>query len=176
MTEFNPSEDLKKYLHESPIQSYRLVDGSYVIAEEVDRDEQYNVLYLAGALEFVVERDGKGFLKPWLQTEEDDFVQVSGDKVVGTTDTPFHLKMHYHRYFIVEKLQDLLTPKEMSTVLKQMFNPPVDNQDFMDDIEEGEEWKIDDGIVDSDKLQEDKGFKSISDFHTEWRRRHKGNN
>jgi len=35
---FNPSEELKDYINECPIQSYRLVDGSYMIAEEVDHD------------------------------------------------------------------------------------------------------------------------------------------
>jgi hypothetical protein len=100
-------------------------------------------------------------LQPWLDTEDDDLVQICGDKIVGTTDTPFHLKMHYHRYFIVEKLQNVLTPREMSSILKQMFNPPVDNQDLMEDIEEGEEWKVD---------------KSTMDYHMEWRKKHKGNN
>jgi hypothetical protein len=158
---YNPSEDLKQYLHECSIQSYRLVDGTYLIAEEVDRDEHNNILYVAGALEFIIERSGKSYLQPWLDTEDDDLVQICGDKIVGTTDTPFHLKMHYHRYFIVEKLQNVLTPREMSSILKQMFNPPVDNQDLMEDIEEGEEWKVD---------------KSTMDYHMEWRKKHKGNN
>ena len=165
---FNPSEELKNYLHGCPIQSYRLVDGTYVIAEEVDRDENYNVLYLSGVLEFKIERSGRAYLVPWLDSEEDDYVQVSGDKVVGTTDTPFHLKMHYHRYFIVEKLQGLLTPKEMESVINQMFKPPVDDQDFTDEITEGEEWKVDNGISNS------KDLKSTMDYHTEWRRKYSG--
>ena len=117
---FNPSEDLKHYLHECSIQSYRLVDGTYLIAEEIERDEHNNILYVAGTLEFVTEHTGKSYFKTWLDSEDDDLVQISGDKIVGTTDTPFHLKMHYHRYFIVEKLHNVLTPRELKSVLKQM--------------------------------------------------------
>ena len=43
----------------------------------------------------------------------------------------------------------------------------------MDD-DEGEEWKIDNGISDSSGLQEDKGYQSTSDYHSEWRKKHKG--
>ena len=48
---YKPSEDLKKYLSEVDIISYRLVDGTYLIAEECDRDVENNILYLAGALQ-----------------------------------------------------------------------------------------------------------------------------
>ena len=162
---FNPSEDLKKHLHACSICSYRLVDGSYLIAEEVERDEQNNILYVAGALELVTEHTGRSYFKYWLDSEDDDLVQISGDKIVGTTDTPLHLKMHYHRYFIVEKLHNVLTPRELKSVLKQMFNPPVDDQDLMENIEEGDEWKVDNGIA-----------KSPMDYHMEWRKKHQSNN
>ena len=112
---YRPSEDLKKYLSECEIKSFRLVDGAYLIAEEIERNEDYNVLYLAAPLELCFER-GHTYLKPWLDSEEDELVQVSGDKIIGTTETPFHLKMHYHRYFIVEKLHNVLTPNELTSV------------------------------------------------------------
>lgn len=174
---FNPSEDLKDYINDCPIQSYRLVDGSYVIAEEVDHDIDTNILYIAGALSFELSNRGKGYLRPWLDTQDDDLVQLVGDKIIGRSDTPFDLKMHYHRYFIMDKLKNVLTKDEIETVIQDMFKPPVDNQDLTDDIEEGEEWKVDNGIQDSTKkFQEDTGFKSISDIHLEWRKKHKGNN
>jgi len=172
---FNPSEELKDYINGCPIQSYRLVDGSYMIAEEVDHDMEANILYVAGALAFEIGEKGKGYLMPWLDCPEDDLIQLVGDKIVGRSDTPFTLKMHYHRYFLMEKLKNVLTPKEIETVIQDMFKPPVDNQDLTDDMEEGEEWKVDDGIDDSPGLKEDSGFKSPIDYHLEWRRKHKNN-
>lgn len=176
---FNPSEDLKDYINDCPIQSYRLVDGSYVIAEEVDHDIDTNILYIAGALSFELSNRGKGYLRPWLDTQDDDLVQLVGDKIVGRSDTPFDLKMHYHRYFIMEKLKNVLTPQELESVLEDLIKPPVDKQDLTDDadeMEEGESWKIDKGIDDSQGLKEDTGFKSPIDIHMEWRRKHQDNN
>ena len=66
----------------------------------------------------------------------------------------------------MEKLNDVLTPNEMKDVIDQMFNPQVDNQDFMDEDEDEESWKVDNGIDNS------KEFKSTSDIHLEWRRKH----
>ena len=43
--EFKPSEDLTDYLNDWGIMSYRLVDGSYILAEEIDCDEQTNAFF-----------------------------------------------------------------------------------------------------------------------------------
>ena len=175
---YEPSEELKQYLAECQIQSYRLVDGSYVIAEEIDHDTYENVLYVASPLQLEISMLGKTYLRPWLDTENDDLVQLAGDKIVGRSDTPFELKLHYHRYFLADKLKDVLTPKEMESVMKDLLKPPVDKQDLTEeeDTYYGEEWKVDNGIDDSEGLQEDKGFDSISDIHLEWRKKFKGNN
>lgn len=171
---YQPSEDLINHLRESPIMSYRLVDGSYVIAEEIDMDEDNNVLFIAGALELV--QDGtKSFLKAWINSDSDELIELAGDKIVGRTQTPLHIKLHYHRYNIIEKLHEHLTKNELDQVLDQMFFPQVDNQDFTDKSK-GEEWKVDKGIVNSNNLKKDLGYKSASDYHTEWRKKHKGNN
>jgi hypothetical protein len=175
---YEPSEELKDYINDCPIQSYRLVDGSYVIAEEVDHDVDTNVLYIAGALSFEFGNRGKGFLRPWLDTQDDDLIQLVGDKIVGRSDTPFELKLHYHRYFVMDKLKNILTPNEIDTVIEEMFKPPVDKLDSSEDsdeMEEGESWKVDNGIDDSPGLKEDTGFKSPIDIHMEWRRKHKNN-
>ena len=172
---YKPSDDLKDYLNECAIMSYRLVDGSYVLAEEIDHDRATNILYVAGALALDIRSTGKALLKPWLSSNEDELIELVGDKIVGRTETPFELKMHYHKYFIIEQLRDNLTKNELKTVLEDIFNPPVDKQDLTDDMEEGEEWKIDNGIDDSKKLKKDEGYQSPIDYHLEWRRKHQDN-
>tara|TARA_R110002050_G_C8871657_1_gene508176 strand:- start:772 stop:1284 length:513 start_codon:yes stop_codon:yes gene_type:complete len=167
MSDYNPSEDFKNYLNECDIMSYRLVDGTYLIAEEFERDEESNIIYLAGALQLKHDdKTEKCFLRSWLDSDPDELIQIAGDKVIGLTATSFPLRMHYHRYFLMEKLNDVLTPNEMKDVIDQMFNPQVDNQDFMDEDEDEESWKVDNGIDNS------KEFKSTSDIHLEWRRKH----
>jgi len=161
MTEFNPSEDLKKHISESDIMSYRTTDGSYILAEEVDYEESLNITYVAGALELVMNK-GRSFLQPWLMSEDHEVVEIFGDKIVGRAEPTFELKMHYHRYFLTEKLMGILTQKEMDTLLNEMFNPPVDKQDLK---EEEPSWIVDNGI----------NQQSAMDYHMQWRKKHKGN-
>ena len=175
---FNPSEDLKQYLRESEIISYRLVDGSYVIAEEIDHDTENNILYITGALQVDTNPStGKTYFSPWLDSIEDELIQLVGDKIVGRTETTMQLKLNYHRYYIIEKLRNVLTRQEIESVLQEMFNPPVDNQDLTDEYDdEGESWKVDEGITESNGLKEDEGFGDSMDFHLKWRKKFKGNN
>lgn len=160
---YRPSEELKKLLNETDIMSYRTTDGSYIIAEEVDYEESLNITYVASPLEFVMQESGRGYLKPWLISDEEEVVEIFGDKIVGRSVTAFELKMHYHRYFIMEKLQNVLTQQELNKVLQEMFNPQVDKQDFTD--EEEPSWIIDKGIDNTTPV----------DYHMQWRKKRQGN-
>ena len=153
---YNPSEDLKRLLHETDIISYRTTDGSYVIAEEVDFEESLNITYVAQPLELVV-NNGRSFLQPWLMSDEEEVVEIFGDKIVGRAETAFELKMHYHRFCMMEKLRNVLNKDEMNMILNDMFNPQVDKQDFTED----DEW-----------IPEEE---SVTDIHMEWRRKQKNN-
>jgi hypothetical protein len=172
--DYKPSEELKQYISSCNLISYRLVDGSYVIAEEFEHDEMNNVIYLVNALEFEMRTaTGKAYLKPWIETDEDELITLAGDKIISRSETPFKLKMYYHRYFLLDKVKGVLTSDEFNQIMEQMFNPPVDNQDLTD---ETESWKIDNGFLDSgDEFQEDEGYKSPLDYHLEWRKKHKNN-
>lgn len=171
---FIPSEALKAFLNDITICSYRLVDGTYLIAENIDTDVENNILHIAAPLQLAFDEiEHKSYLRPWLDTEDDELVQLAGDKIVGFTETPFALKLHYHRFFILEKLQNVLSEGELNNFMDEMFNPPVDNQDFTDD---DEEWKIDKGVDDTPGLKKDKGYQSTSDVHTEWRKKFRDNN
>lgn len=149
---YNPSEDLKNHVNETDVMSYRTTDGSYILAEEIDYEESLNITYVAGALELVIDTmSGKSFLKPWLMSSDEEVVEIFGDKIVGRAQASFELKMHYHRYFITEKLMGILTQKEMDMLLNDMFKPPVDKQDSSND------------------------YTSAMDYHMQWRKKHSKN-
>tara|TARA_R110002050_G_scaffold81218_1_gene173645 strand:- start:82 stop:612 length:531 start_codon:yes stop_codon:yes gene_type:complete len=174
---YNPSESLKSFLNDTYIVSYRLVDGSYVIAEQVDAEEENNVMYVASPLQLMLsEKTQKSFLRPWIDCDEDELVTIAGDKIIGLSETPFALKLHYHRYLLFQRIHKVLSDDELEDALKEMFNDQVDNQDFMDD--EGEDWKADSTTSESnDSLKEDFGLNQpLSDFHTEWRKKFRDNN
>jgi hypothetical protein len=164
MSEFKPSEDLTDYLNNWAIMSYRLVDGSYVLAEEVDHDEQSNILYIAGALEFKTDIiTAKSYLTPWLESGCDELIQLAGDKIIARSETPLNYKSNYHKYYLSEQLKLNLNEEEIDDVLYQISNPPVDNLDYS---EEG------------DSYEEDLGMnfdQPLSDIHEEWRKKFKDN-
>lgn len=170
---YNPSDSLKEFLNSTRIVSYRLVDGSYIIAEEVDSEEENNVMYIASPLQLILtEKTQKSFLRPWIDCDEDELVTIAGDKIIGLSETPFSLKLHYHRYLLFQRIQKVLSDDELEDALKEMFNPQVDNQDFMDD--EGEDWKTEPTNTTS---EEDFGLNQpLSDYHTEWRKKFRDNN
>jgi len=169
---YNPSDSLKEFLNGTHIMSYRLVDGSYIIAEEVDAEEENNVMYIAAPLQLTLnEKTQKSFLRPWIDCDEDELVTIAGDKIIGLSETPFALKLHYHRYLLLQRIHNVLSDDELEDVLKEMFNPQVDNQDFMDD--EGEDWKTESHNTAS---EEDFGLNQpLSDYHTEWRKKFRDN-
>ncbi len=170
---YNPSDSLKEFLNSTRIVSYRLVDGSYIIAEEVDSEEENNVMYIASPLQLILtEKTQKSFLRPWIDCDEDELVTIAGDKIIGLSETPFALKLHYHRYLLFQRIHNVLSDDELEDALKEMFNPQVDNQDFMDD--EGEDWKTEPTNTAS---EEDFGLNQpLSDYHTEWRKKFRDNN
>ena len=159
MSNYTPSDDLKEYLYDCNIMSYRLVDGSYIIAEEYDVDDSTNVVSIVAPLliEFS-SRSGRSYMQPWIMTPEDELVYLSGDKIVARAETTLELKLHYHKYFLVEKLQHVLTDKEIHEVIKQIFKPEVDNLDFKENYENF--WENDN---------------SINDVHLKWREKYKNN-
>jgi hypothetical protein len=164
MSEFKPSEDLTQYLNEWGIMSYRLVDGSYVIAEEVDHDEENNILYIAGALELNTDiNTGKGYFKPWLDSEDDELIQLVGDKILARSETPLKYKSHYHKYYLLQQVKINLSEEEIDDVLNQISNPLVDNLDYSEgDDGYDEDWGM--------------GFNQpLSDIHKEWRSKFKDN-
>jgi hypothetical protein len=164
MSEFKPSEDLTDYLNDWGIMSYRLVDGSYILAEEIDCDEQTNILYIAGALELRTDiNTGKSYLTPWLESDDDELIQLVGDKIIARSETPLNYKSNYHKYYLSEQIKFNLSEEEIDDVLNQISNPLVDNLDCL----EG-----------NDSYEEDWGMgfdQPLSDIHKEWRSKFKDN-
>jgi hypothetical protein len=151
---YTPSDDLIDYANSFNIASYRLVDGSYIIAEEMDCDEENNVLYLDNVVELITNmKSGTIVVKPWLDSEE-DYVRLAGDKIVGATETPIKYKLLYIKYLMAQRLQHVMDNNELESLDDELSYPPVDNQDLNDNF----------------------NFKQpLSDVHTEWRKKFKNN-
>jgi hypothetical protein len=152
---YTPSEDLIEYADGFNIASYRLVDGSYIIAEEMDCDDENNVLYLDNVVELITDmKSGIIMMKPWLDSEENEFVRLAGDKIIGATETPIKYRLLYLKYLMAQRLQQIMDSTELESLNKELTYPPVDNPD----------------------LNENNSFyQPLSDIHSQWRKKFKDN-
>ena len=56
--------------------TYRLTDGSYVVADELDLDEDTGVIYIADPLELLRDSAGECRLRPWIIVDEENSKQA----------------------------------------------------------------------------------------------------
>ena len=61
----------------------------------------------------------------------------------------------------------------MNNILQELFNPPVDKQDLTEKYDEGESWKVDNGIASGPSKS---SGQSAIDYHMNWRKKHQSNN
>jgi len=137
---------------EGDIFTYRLTDGNYIIAEEVDYDEAAKMLYIVNPIK-IIEKDGKYKFTEYVITDPSTAVTLKDEHVVATALAPHKLKNNYLHFNILNSLQNVLSNSELNEIIKLMF-PVVDSKDTMNQQEEEEEfepdetesWKVDNGI------------------------------
>jgi len=119
----NELEKLYESIYDVEITSLRLSDGSYIIVEEIDFDEEINVLYVSSPVSLVADLDGGNYrLKEWMLFAEDEIVEISGNHIISRSETPIYLKKAYMKFRFLKVLHD------------QQDNslPPVDNETISD--------------------------------------------
>jgi hypothetical protein len=137
---------------ESEIYTYRLSDGNYIMAEEVDYDEAAKMLFIVNPVR-IIEKDGKYKFTQYLITDPSSAVTLKDEHVVATAIAPMKLKNNYLHFNILNSLQNVLSNAELNEIIKLMF-PVVDSKDTINQQEEEEEfepdetesWKVDNGI------------------------------
>jgi|TARA_R110002153_G_scaffold16926_9_gene59334 hypothetical protein len=122
--------DIFDNIEETEVHTYHLTDGSYIIAEEVDFEEENNVIYIV--LPARLERTSYGF-KFGIYTigDIDDVTELNTRAIVTRTEAPFALKVDYLRYIIAnklrkDKLEEELDAMEEESKLYDAFDSIVD--------------------------------------------------
>ena len=97
--------DIFDNIEETEVHTYHLTDGSYIIAEEVDYEEEHDITYIV--LPAKLERTHYGF-KFGIYTigDMDDITELNTKAIVTRTEAPFALKCDYLRYIIANKLKN----------------------------------------------------------------------
>jgi len=112
--------------------TYRLSDGTYLIAEELDVDEDNGAIYVANPLELI--RDSTMVkLRPWVIVDQDDIVELNSTNIISRSNSSEAVISYYLKYIAYEKLLTNISNIDKD-VLNQDDNDELDNLDSMDDF------------------------------------------
>ena len=117
------------------IHSYRLSDGSYIMAEEMDYDAHFDVLFLDLPVSIKQKRDGSIALEKWMfqsEFEEENFpsqpIELHCNKIIAKTEAPVSLKRDYIKYNFLDKLHGTFDEDEFQSILDEIHSYDLDKK------------------------------------------------
>lgn len=123
-------DELYNSLFSDDLITYRLSDGSYIIAEEVEIDEKSGAIFVVNPLELI--RSQSVVLRPWVIVEDDDFVELNSSNIVARSNTSPLIASYYLKYVSYQKLLNNIHNIEKDS-MHQDSNDEVDNLDSFED-------------------------------------------
>ncbi len=118
------------------IHSYRLSDGSYIMAEEMEYDPHFDVLFLDLPVSIKQGRKGNISLEKWMfqpEYEEDNFppqpIELQCNKIIAKTEAPISLKRDYIKYNFLDKLHGTFDEDEFKSILDEIHSYDLDKKD-----------------------------------------------
>ena len=121
---------------EATVFTYHLVDGSYIMAEEVDYDFEDNVIFVINPVKIAQVR-GKYQLMNWGITEPSQPVQLKDDMIIASSAAPTALKHNYFQFNMLNILSNTLPKNEFDEIINLLFSG-IDSKDTSEEDEETE--------------------------------------
>ena len=119
----------KSEIEAKEIFTYHLVDGSHIVAEEVDYDVQGEIVYILAPMQLVDEDTGYSF-REWSVIEPGQTVHLRDSKIVAQSLAPYDLKKLYLEFNLLAHLHSVMQKhKELET-----STPEVDSNDFFNKL------------------------------------------
>jgi len=127
------ADDIKIY-------SYRLNDGSYIMAEELDYDPYFDILFLDLPVSIRHKRNGMLALEKWMfqsEYEEDQIpphpIEIQCNKIIAKTEAPITLKRDYLKFNFLDKLHGSLDRDEFESMVNEVNSYHLDKKDSSSD-------------------------------------------
>jgi len=123
------ADDIKIY-------SYRLNDGSYIMAEELEYDPYFGILFLDLPVSIKQRRNGTLALEKWMfqsDYEEENLppqpIELHCNKIIAKTEAPITLKKDYLKFNFLDKLHGSLDRDEFESMVNEIQSYNLDNLD-----------------------------------------------
>ncbi len=132
----------KHHVAEASVFTYQLVDGSYIMAEEVDYDFESNSIIVINPVK-IEESDEKYSLRSWIITDPSQPVTLKDDNIIASAIAPTALKHNYFQFNTLSHMKNILTNSDFDEIIKLLF-PVVDSigDSESNDFDFNEPYKI----------------------------------
>lgn len=106
--------------------TYRLVDGTYLIAEEVDINEENCAICVSNPLELLRSSEGCKLI-PWVIGDNDTCVELNANNIIARSETTKLISEYYYKYVTYDNILKAMYNQEDNS-----NNDQVDNLDSLD--------------------------------------------
>ena len=114
-------------LMESTVFTYHLVDGSYIMAEEVDYDFEDALIYVINPVK--ISRKDEGYIfTQWSIVEPSQPVILKDNMIIASSEAGTALKHNYFQFNMLHLMKNHLTELEFNQIIKLIF-PVVDSKE-----------------------------------------------
>ena len=112
---------------EASVFTYHLVDGSYIMAEEVDYDFESNIIFVINPVK-IQQVEGKYQFSNWSITDPSQPVHLKDDMIIASSIAPTVLKRNYFQFNMLHLMSNTLPKGEFDEIVKLLFSG-VDSKD-----------------------------------------------
>ena len=133
--------------------SFRLSDGSYILAEEIGKDTSFDVILVDLPISVVFSNSGKLHFQTWMfQGTDDDSgriipIELAMENIVARSETSTSLKEEYIKYNFLNEFHKRMSKEDFKNAIEHMnstvINDNIDDLDPLDDLDMTDEdlWK-----------------------------------
>lgn len=121
------TNELKEEIEAKSIFSYHLVDGSHIVAEEIDYDIENEIVYILDPMQLINEDDGYSF-REWSIIEPGQVVHLRDNKIVAQSKAPLKLRKLYLQFNLLAKMHEFLTKDEIQNIINVVDSNDTSSQ------------------------------------------------
>ena len=121
--------------------TYRLSDGSYIMAEELSYDNINDVITIDLPVSLNKRKNGQFVLDRWMFQDEMEIedgittepISLLVDNIIARSKAPINLKETYIRYNFFDKLSNTLDSEEFESLVEELSSTNLDKKDTTSD-------------------------------------------
>lgn len=121
--------------------TYRLSDGSYIMAEELSYNNINDVITIDLPVSLNKRKNGQFVLDRWMFQDEMEIedgittepISLLVDNIIARSKAPINLKETYIRYNFFDKLSNTLDSEEFESLVEELSSTNLDKKDTTSD-------------------------------------------